>query len=98
MNSKSTSNRRKFLYNSALGTLGILSTGLYAHSPVPKGLGPLAPDGTFFVIPHTHWEGAVFATREAYLKMGHPHIITALSLLKRYPEYTFVLDQVNYVK
>ncbi len=98
MNSKLTSNRRKFLYNSALSTLGILSTGLYAHSSITKGLGPLAPEGTFFVIPHTHWEGAVFATREAYLKMGHPHIITALSLLKRYPEYTFVLDQVNYVK
>lgn len=98
MNSNSTTNRRKFLYNSAVTTLGVIATGLSARAADEWGKGPLAPDGTFYVIPHTHWEGAVFATREAYLKMGHPHIITALSLLKKYPEYKFVLDQVNYVR
>src|SRR5467141_241618 len=53
---------------------------------------------TFWVIPHTHWEGAVFKTREEYLEMGLPHILHALQLLERHPEYTFVLDQVAYVK
>jgi alpha-mannosidase len=50
------------------------------------------------VIPHTHWEGAVFKTREEYLQMGLPHILKALRLLKTEPNYRFVLDQVAYVK
>ncbi|MHB9024150.1 MAG: alpha-mannosidase [Armatimonadota bacterium] len=51
-----------------------------------------------YLIPHTHWEGAVFKTREAYLEMGLPNILRALRLLKAYPEYRFTLDQVCYVK
>src|SRR5439155_12149860 len=35
-------------------------------------------------IPHTHWEGAVFKTREGYLEMGLPNILKALRLLKMY--------------
>jgi len=54
--------------------------------------------GTIWLIPHTHWEGAVFKTREEYLEIGLPHILHALELLKKYPEYRFVLDQVAYVK
>ena len=57
-----------------------------------------AKQGTFFIIPHTHWEGAVFKTREEYLEMGLPNILKALYLLKKYPDYRFVLDQVAYVK
>jgi alpha-mannosidase len=58
-----------------------------------------APDkDVLIVVPHTHWEGAVFKTREEYLEIGLPHILEALSLLKRYPEYRFVLDQMCYVK
>jgi alpha-mannosidase len=53
---------------------------------------------TLWVIPHTHWEGAVFKTREEYLEVGLPHILTALELLRTYPDYRFVLDQVAYVK
>ncbi|MFH0797319.1 MAG: glycoside hydrolase family 38 C-terminal domain-containing protein [Candidatus Omnitrophota bacterium] len=53
---------------------------------------------TFFFIPHTHWEGAVFKTREEYLEMGLPNILRALRLLKQYPAYRFTLDQVCYVK
>ena len=53
---------------------------------------------TFWVIPHTHWEGAVFKTREEYLEMGLPNILKALRLLKTQPNYRFVLDQVAYVK
>ncbi len=53
---------------------------------------------TLWIIPHTHWEGAVFETREEYLEAGLPHILTALDLLRKYPDYSFVLDQVAYVK
>jgi len=53
---------------------------------------------TFWFIPHTHWEGAVFKTREQYLDMGLPHILRALNLLKERPDYRFVLDQACYVK
>jgi alpha-mannosidase len=50
------------------------------------------------IIPHTHWEGAVFKTREEYLKEGLPNILKALYLLKKYPKYRFVLDQMCYVR
>ena len=53
---------------------------------------------TFYLIPHTHWEGAVFQTREAYLDMGLPNILRALALLEEYPDYRFTLDQVCYLK
>src|SRR5882672_4183006 len=51
-----------------------------------------------FYIPHTHWEGAVFKTREEYLEMGLPNILKAVQLMKQYPEYKFALDQVAYFK
>src|SRR5678809_837203 len=53
---------------------------------------------TLWLVPHTHWEGAVFKTREEYLEIGLPNIVRALTLLKAHPEYRFVLDQVCYVK
>ena len=53
---------------------------------------------TFWLIPHTHWEGAVFKTREEYLEMGLPHILTAVRLLKEHPNYRFALDQVEYFR
>jgi alpha-mannosidase len=52
----------------------------------------------FYVIPHTHWEGAVFITREEYLEMGLPHILTVVRLLKEHPNYRFALDQVEYFR
>jgi alpha-mannosidase len=57
-----------------------------------------AKQRTFWVIPHTHWEGAVFKTREEYLEMGLPNILKAMYLLKKQPDYRFTLDQVAYVK
>ena len=51
-----------------------------------------------WVIPHTHWEGAVFKTREEYLEMGLVNISVALHILGEHPEYRFVLDQVAYVR
>lgn len=56
------------------------------------------PPDVAFVVPHTHWEGAVFKTREEYLEIGLPHIVKALYLLKKYPDYRFVLDQMCYVR
>jgi alpha-mannosidase len=56
------------------------------------------PAPTFWLIPHTHWEGAVFKTREEYLGEGLPHILQALNLIGAHPEYRFVLDQAAYVK
>jgi alpha-mannosidase len=53
---------------------------------------------TLLIIPHTHWEAAVFETREEYLEDGMPHIAQALDLLRTFPEYRFVLDQAAYVK
>lgn len=50
------------------------------------------------VVPHTHWEGAVFKTRAEYLEIGLPNILKALRLLQQYPEYRFVLDQMCYIK
>ncbi len=70
------------------------STGTEASRQTPGDGNP----GTFWFIPHTHWEGAVFKTREEYLKIGLPNILRALKLLKDHPSYRFVLDQVCYVK
>lgn len=57
-----------------------------------------SPKPTLWVIPHTHWEGAVFKTREEYLQIGLPNILKALYLLGTHPEDRFVLDQVAYVR
>ncbi len=54
--------------------------------------------GTFWVIPHTHWEGAVFKTREEYLEMGLPNILKAMRLLREQPGYRYTLDQVAYIR
>jgi alpha-mannosidase len=53
---------------------------------------------TLYYIPHTHWEGAVFKTREDYLAMGMPRVLQVLRLLQQFPEYTFTLDQVALIK
>src|SRR5271169_4681638 len=65
-----------------------------AANPPPES----ASEPVFFVVPHTHWEGAVFITREEYLEMGLPHILTAVRLLKEHPNYRFTLDQVEYFR
>ena len=71
---------------------------LQGKAVAPSQKDAAATKETFWIIPHTHWEGAVFKTREEYLEIGLPHILTALHLLKTYPEYHFVLDQVAYIK
>ncbi len=64
----------------------------------PAGETAASAEKTLWIISHTHWEGAVFKTREEYLEIGLPHILTALRILQEHPEYRFVLDQVAYVK
>jgi alpha-mannosidase len=61
-------------------------------APVPPG------EQILYYVPHTHWEGAVFKTREEYLDMGLRNILQAVHLLKSFPNYKFTLDQVAYIK
>jgi alpha-mannosidase len=67
-------------------------------SPARADGPPPAPKPTFWVVPHTHWEGAVFKTREEYLDVGLPNILQALRLLEEQPSYRYTLDQVAYVR
>src|SRR6266851_7658341 len=84
-----------FLAAVGLGWLcQLILTGAGSSAPDPTS--PSKP--TFWLIPHTHWEGAVFKTREEYLEMGLPNILTAIRLLKEHPNYRFALDQVAYFK
>ena len=81
---------------SALAALHIPVSGQEGTPAALPPAGDTKP--TFWLIPHTHWEGAVFKTREEYLDMGLPHILTAVRLLKEHPNYRFTLDQVAYFK
>src|SRR3954466_7780586 len=84
----------KALFRSLLFLFGLICFEvLGADSAVNSG-----EKGTFWIIPHTHWEGAVFKTREEYLEMGLPNILQAMRLLKEQPGFKFTLDQVAYVK
>lgn len=71
---------------------------LFARMLPGAGGAEQPPRDIVLVIPHTHWEGAVFKTREEYLEIGLPNILKALYLLKKYPNYRFVLDQECYVR
>ncbi len=77
-------------------TMALLAV-LIAFSPPGTAVAADSPDQVY-IVPHTHWEGAVFKTREEYLEMGLPNILKALYLLKKYPDYRFVLDQMCYVR
>jgi alpha-mannosidase len=79
-------------------TLGVLLLNRDAGAQQPAASADRAEQDIFFFVPHTHWEGAVFKTREEYLDMGLPNILRALALLKAHPNYRFVLDQVCYVQ
>src|SRR5881396_699460 len=77
-----------------------LIRGFLLGAPILTALAeqPKPQQQQLFYIPHTHWEGAVFKTREEYLEMGLPNILKAVQLLKQYPEYKFALDQVAYFR
>jgi alpha-mannosidase len=77
-----------------------LAVGSHDCAAAEKAAAPkqAEPQPTFWIISHTHWEGAVFKTREEYLQMGLPNILLALELLEKYPDYKFVLDQACYVR
>jgi alpha-mannosidase len=78
----------------------LVIASLAACIGVPVFAGEPADDEkpTFWVIPHTHWEGAVFKTREEYLDIGMGNILKAMRLLKEQSSYHFTLDQVAYVR
>ncbi len=80
------------LWCAALAASGL--TGSEVQAGAPAG----AAKPVLLLIPHTHWEGAVFKTREGYLQVGLPNILAALEMLQLHPEYRFVLDQVAYIK
>ena len=80
------------LVSTILGSTG--SFGAQPSEPAPDS----GKKQTLYYIPHTHWEGAVFKTREDYLAMGMPRVLQVLRLLKEFPEYTFTLDQVCLIK
>ena len=75
-------------------SLSGLLPGSVCQADEPKG----EQKPTFWVIPHTHWEGAVFKTREEYLEMGLANIVKAMRLLREQPSFRFTLDQVAYVR
>ena len=75
----------------------LLPPGVLGAEPSDQASAP-EKTGTLWFVAHTHWEGAVFKTREEYLDMGLPIILKALKLLEAHPDYRFVLDQVSYVK
>lgn len=76
----------------------ILAAIVIAIAP-PSGAQTSDPNQDYLVIiPHTHWEGAVFKTREEYLQVGLPHIMKVLDLMKAYPDYHYTLDQMAYVR
>jgi alpha-mannosidase len=80
------------LWCAALAANGL--TGSEPQSGTPPG----TAKPVLLLIPHTHWEGAVFKTREGYLRVGLPNILAALEMLRQHPDYRFVLDQVAYIK
>ena len=112
MTKKSVLSRRKFISNAAVigaaGTFGAKGFLTFFPgngnmsgkkiNPVKSIISDNASKDTFWFIPATHWEGAVFKTREQYLEIGLPNILTALKLLNDYPDYRFTLDQMCYVK
>jgi alpha-mannosidase len=90
------SNRLRLM---ALPALALALFGCYPVAEAAESDSAAAPaKDVFFLIPHTHWEGAVFLTREEYLDMGLQNILRAMRLLEAHHHYRFALDQACYVK
>lgn len=79
----------------ALGAIGLCALAAGAE---PSGATSGTKKDILWFLPHTHWEGAVFITREDYLETGLSNILRALKMLKADPSYRFTLDQACYVK
>ena len=56
------------------------------------------PMPAIFIVPHTHFDPAVFLTREATLDLACDNLLAALDLMEKDETFTFVLDQVAYIK
>jgi alpha-mannosidase len=74
----------------------VLAGPASAAEPPPGSSAATA--AVFWLIPHTHWEGAVFKTRAEYLDLGLANILRALRLLQAHPNARFTLDQACYVE
>ena len=83
-----------WIFTISVNAGGSPEAGEAVPRPSPQG----QEKQTFLFVPHTHWEGAVFKTREEYLETGLTIILKVLHLLDIYPEYRFALDQVAFVK
>jgi alpha-mannosidase len=94
-NGRCSSRKLRSLYSLPLTLLAALIFGIALQL---QGQSSEAKSDFLIIVPHTHWEGAVFKTREEYLQIGLPHILKALSLMQRYPQYRYVLDQMAYIK
>ena len=80
-----------------IAACGLLMLAASSRSQEPEKKGQNKTE-TLWLIPHTHWEGAVFKTREEYLDMGLSNILMAMRLLREQPGFRFTLDQVAYVR
>ncbi len=91
---------RRLVERIALGSglVAMLVANLRAEEPAKAPAAEVKGKSTFWVVPHSHWEGAVFKTREEYLEMGLPNILKALRLLREQPNYRYTLDQAAYVR
>ena len=89
--------RTRWFLSLAVVAILLLPPCVNGAGPSDQASQPKKTD-TLWFIPHTHWEGAVFKTREEYLDIGLPNILRALRFLKAHPNYRFVLDQTCYVK
>ena len=58
----------KLLAPTVAGILILFAAARSSPASEPPAAPPDRP--TFWIIPHTHWEGAVFKTREEYLGWG----------------------------
>src|SRR5207245_9825179 len=47
--------------------------GAAASQASPQRVRGNQPQAVLWIVPHTHWEGAVFKTREEYLDVGLPN-------------------------
>lgn len=51
-----------------------------------------------YIIAHFHCDAAWLKPREEYLQICHHHILEVLQLLRKYPAYCFLLEQVYLIK
>lgn len=51
-----------------------------------------------YIVAHFHYDAAWLKTREEYLQICHRHILEVLRLLRKHPEYRFLIEQAYLVQ